>query len=63
MNYVYTHPQCRTATGIRKPLANPAITEMIAERLKAQRGKAQMMAMRRAIQLWIRAMLTRSTWT
>ena len=48
-------------TGIRKPLENPATAEMTWEKRNAVVGTAQMRAMRRAIQVWFRAMLTRRT--
>ena len=47
-----------TPTGIKKPLENPATADMTGDRRKAIPGTEQVRAMRRAIQVWFRAMLT-----
>ena len=45
---------------MKKPLENPAVAEMTWESRNGS-GTAQMRAMRRAIQVWFRAMLTKRT--
>ena len=55
------YPQCMTPTGMKKPLENPATADMIGERRNAIPGTAQIRAIRRAIQVWFRAMLTMRT--
>ena len=49
-------------TGMKKPLVNPATMEMTGERRIALSGKEQMRAMRRAVQVWLRAMFTTTNW-
>ncbi len=46
---------------MKKPLVNPATAEMPEDTLKAVLGMAQMRAMRREIQHWLRATFTRTT--
>jgi hypothetical protein len=50
-----------TPMGMKKPLENPATADMTGERRNAISGTEQMRAMRRAIQVWFRAMLTTRT--
>ena len=58
-----SYPQCRTPTGMKKPLVNPAIAETTGDRRNAtSSGKPQTRAMRRAIQVWFKATLTTRTW-
>ena len=52
----YTHGM--SLTGMKKPLVNPATLEMTGDRRMALSGKEQMRAMRRAVQVWLRAMFT-----
>ena len=47
-----------TPIGMKKPLENPATAEMTGERRNAIPGREQMRAMRSAIQVWFRAILT-----
>ena len=49
-------------TGMKKPLVNPATLEMTGDRRTALLGKEQMRAMRRAVQVWLRAMFTTTNW-
>ena len=59
-NVTYTHGTLMT--GMKKPLVNPATMEMTGEIQIALSGKEQMRAMRRAVQVWLRAMFTTTNW-
>lgn len=54
---IVTHAQLSAPTGMKKPLANPATVATGGEILTAKPGKAQMIAMSIAIQVWFKAML------
>ena len=43
--------------GMKNPLVKPATLEMMGDKRKALMGKAQMRAMSRAVQVWLRARL------
>ena len=47
--------------GMRYPLVNPATPETIGKRRTALSGKEQMRAIRRAVQVWLRATFTTTT--
>ena len=47
--------------GTKNPLVKPATLDMIGERRNAIFGKAQMIKMSRATQVWLRARLINST--
>ena len=57
---IKNYPQWRTPIGIKKPLLKPATADMTWARRNGS-GMAQMRAMRRAIQVWFRAILTTTT--
>ena len=48
--------------GIKKPLVNPAMAEIMEETRTTVFGKARMSRMYRAVQVWFRAMFTRTIW-
>ena len=48
--------------GMKKPLVKPAKLETTGEMRKAFAGSAQMRAMSSAVQVWLRARFTRTTW-
>ena len=48
--------------GMKNPLVKPATLEMMGDKRKDMMGKAQMSAMSRAVQVWLRARLTVTTW-
>ena len=49
--YTYTHTQGVSSRGIKKPLVNPATLDMIGDRRNAYEGKAEIINMRRDIQV------------
>ena len=58
----FTYGHGMFLTGMKKPLVNPATLEMTGDRRIALSGKEQMRAMRRAVQVWLRAMFTTTNW-
>lgn len=60
--YTYTHTQGVSSRGIKKPLVNPATLDMIGDRRNAYEGKAEIINMRRDIQVWLRAIATTTSW-
>ena len=48
--------------GMKNPLVKPATLDTMGEKRNALMGKAQMSAMSRAVQVWLRARLTITTW-
>lgn len=56
-----TYPQCRAPTGMKNPLENPNVAESAGEIRKDFTGKAQIRAISKAIQHWLREIFTTTT--